>query len=487
MSDRSVAIKGGFWTTISTVVTMLTQMLRLIILTRFLEKSDFGVVAITNTVITLCLTFTDLGFASVIMYKKDLTKEEYSSLYWIQTILFLLIFILLVITSPYVANYYNENILTSLIVISGLSVVGQAIGKLYDSVLLKAYLFKTLAYRNIVTSVISLLVAWLMAAQGYGVLSLVYSTLIQIILLNIWNIVSGYRLQPLVLCLKIKLIMPLIRIGLYQTGTHILDFISNKIDVVIIGKLLGMDVLGVYDLAKELVIKFTSLIRTVVSKVALPIIANNNDNDKAVIERFLTVTKVVAYLCTPICITLAVFSEPVVKILYGDKFQDAIPIVSLFAVGTIISSLTSFFDMLGVAKGRTDLNFLQTVSRIILTTPVVIITSYISVLAVVWGQLAIGVVTTCLFWYIVVMHTYPMSVKKYFSQFDTMLISFSIVGIFVACLKFPRVITFSESWIINNSLYFIVYCILILLAAYLFMRKDIAVLSSYVYNRKMER
>ena len=83
-NDKSIALKGGLWTSISTAVTVLTAFARLMILTRFLEKSDFGLVSIVNTVIGLCITFTDLGFASAIMYKKDISQKEYSTLFWMQ-------------------------------------------------------------------------------------------------------------------------------------------------------------------------------------------------------------------------------------------------------------------------------------------------------------------------------------------------------------------------------------------------------------------
>lgn len=252
-NDRSVAIRGGIWMSISTAVTMLSQLFRVMILTRYLEKSDFGIVAITNMVIGLCVTFTDLGFASVIMYKQHLSEKEFSSLYWVQFILFGVIYILLFAISPLLSSFYLEPILEIVIPIAALSVLGQAIGKLYDSVLLKHYYFKTLAYRNIVAVIISLVIAWWMAAQGYGVYSLVISTLIHIFIGNIWNLLSGYKLQPVRLFVKMREVMPLIKIGIYQTGTHILDFLSSKLDVIIIGKLLGTDALGIYDLAKELV------------------------------------------------------------------------------------------------------------------------------------------------------------------------------------------------------------------------------------------
>lgn len=475
MDDRSVAIKGGLWTGMSTVVTLLTQMLRLIILTRFLDKSDFGVVSITNTVIMLCLTFTDLGFASVIMYKKDLNKEEFSSLFWIQAILFTFLYLLLIIASPFIASYYDSSVLNELIIVSGLSIIGQAIGKLYDSVLLKAYYFKSLAFRNIVTNFFSLALALLLAILGFGVYSLILSTLFQVLMYNVWNIITGYKIQPLGLVLNIKKIFPLIKIGIFETGTHIFDFIANKIDVMIIGKLLGMEALGVYDLAKELVLKFMSLIRTVVSKVALPIIANNNTDDDAVRTRFLSMTKVVAYICIPVCFTLAVFSEPIIRIVYGVKFLDAIPLVSVFSITTMIGCISSFFDMLGIAKGRTDLNFKYTIFRIVITIPVVVFTSMISILAVSIGHLAVGLIGVVVYWYIVVNRTYPITVKLYLSQFDKMLIITAIICILFMVLKKFGVLSFTNIVEFNYIIEFIIFFIFLLLGYYLFMKNEIKV------------
>lgn len=266
-TDKSVAIKGGLWTSISTVVTVLSQFARLMILTRFLEKSDFGLVSIVNTVIGLCITFTDLGFASAIMYKKDITQKEYSTLFWMQLLIFGVLYLILWGLSPFVATFYEEPQLTILIPIAALSVLFQAFGKLYDTVLQKNYQFKTIAFRNISTNIFSLFVAVVLALNGFGVYSLIFSTLIYAIILNAWNFMSGIRVQKLIFYCNPKSVIELLKIGVFQTGTRILDFISNKIDVMIIGKLLGTEILGMYDLAKNLVNTLVDLIRTVVSKV----------------------------------------------------------------------------------------------------------------------------------------------------------------------------------------------------------------------------
>ena len=476
MSDKDVALKGGFWTSVSTAVTMLATLARVMILTRFLAKSDFGIVSITNMVIALCATFTDLGFASVIMYKQNFSDKEFSSLYWMQLIVFLLIYGVIVALSPIVASFYDEPVLSTILPIAALSVVFQAIGKLYESVLQKQYRFKLLAFRNIVSNIVSLILSVILAWKGFGVYSLVYSTLSQMIIINAWNFFTGIKIQRPKFILDVKGSIPLVKIGIYQTGTRILDFFSYKFDVMIIGKLLGTEALGIYDLAKELVLKLTDFVRTVVSKVAMPILANNNNDDNAVRTRFLQITKTVAYICIPICITTALFSHDAVRIVYGIKFLEAVPLVTIFALSTIPGCVTSFFDMLGVAKGRTDLNFKNTVYRILLTTPIIAVTSLLSIKAVAIGVLVVSFIMPIIFWFEVVQNTYPMPFKVYFSQLDKMLVVVGTVAIVVAVLMYVfNIFGFVENWIVRLVLYVSIYIALLTIGFLTLLREDIRI------------
>ena len=478
MSEKSVAIKGGLWMSVSTAVTMLTQFLRLIILTRFLEKSDFGIVSIVNMVVGLCLTFTDLGFATAIMYKQQISEKEFSTLFWIQFLLYTLIYLFLSLFAPLVANFYNEKTLVFLIPLAGISVLLQSLGKLYDSVLQKRYQFRFLAIVTIITNLTSLILAWFLAAYGFGVYSLILSTLFQIAVMNICLFVKGFHFQKIIFKFALRETLPMVKMGIYQTGTHIFDFLSYKLDVMIIGKFLGVEVLGVYDLAKELVVKFVGLIRTVVSKVALPILANNNNNDEAVKVRFLQITKIVALICIPICVALSVFSKEIVLILYGEKFYDAADIVSVFAFVTMITSISCFIDMLGISKGRTDLNFKNTIFRILITTPIVVVTSFFSINAVVWGQLLTAILAFFGFWKIVAINTYPMPLKLYLSQFSKCLIVICSVGGITWGLKYLGLFSMIDSIVFSTILYAIIFLLLLVLASKILLANEVR----YVLN-----
>ena len=98
---------GTMWTTSSVVVTSLVQILRLSILARFLGPEDFGVVAILMVVLGLTNTFADLGFSAAIMHKSDLKIDEFSSLYWIQFSVYVVIYAIAIGLIRIVAIFYE--------------------------------------------------------------------------------------------------------------------------------------------------------------------------------------------------------------------------------------------------------------------------------------------------------------------------------------------------------------------------------------------
>lgn len=198
MSLKEQAISGAKWTTMSTLIIAIVQISRLSILTRFLDKEDFGIVAILTFVLGLTNTFADLGFSVAIMHKQNLNQKLFSSLYWIQFIFFFVLFAMGALSSPFIASFYNESSITYLLPLVLFDLIANGIGRLYDTVLQKCLLFKIIAIRNIVSAVLSIVVALVLALMGFGIYSMILSTLFNTIMLNIWNFICGqkyYKIQ----------------------------------------------------------------------------------------------------------------------------------------------------------------------------------------------------------------------------------------------------------------------------------------------------
>lgn len=386
MDFKHTAISGVKWTTVSTFMTTLVAVLRLSVLTRFLSKEDFGVVAIITLVLGLTQTFADLGFSSAIMYRQDLTRRDFSSLYWIQLIFFFIIYVAISLCSGVVAGFYETSSLTYLLPLALLDLICYGIGRLYDTILQREFLFKVIAIRNIVCSLISLAVAIVLAALGFGIYSLVLSTLFQTLVNNVWNAVAGQKYYKIQFTVSFKRTIPLIRIGIYQTGTQIVDYISAKLDILIIGKLLGAEALGIYSLAKELVMKVVVIINTIANKVLLPYFSVLQNDDDVLRRNYCRVIRLLSLVNIPVTMSVGLLSSCVVPIFYGDSFMEAVPIVSILSIWSIFICIGNPIGNVSIAKGRTDLSFKYVLVRILLSIPIVWITSTISVTCVAWGQ-----------------------------------------------------------------------------------------------------
>ena len=95
-SLKKQSISGIKWTTASTVISALSVMLKLLILSRYLEKSDFGLIAYVTVIIGFATLFMDMGFTSAILHKENISKNEYSSLFWLNLFFTLFLFFIVV-------------------------------------------------------------------------------------------------------------------------------------------------------------------------------------------------------------------------------------------------------------------------------------------------------------------------------------------------------------------------------------------------------
>ena len=468
---KRVAVSGVKWMTVSTFATAIVAVLRLSVLTRFLDKADFGIVAILTFVLGLTQTFADLGFASAIMHKQGLTRKEFASLYWIQLIVFAILYVVISAFSSVVSDFYKEPSLTYLLPLSLLDLVFYGVGRLYDTVLQKELRFRAIAVRNIVCSLVSLALAVVLAMEGFGVYSLVLSTLFQTFTNNLWNAIAGQKYYRLQFVVSVKESLPLIRIGIYQMGTQIVDYFSSKFDILIIGKLLGTELLGIYSLAKELALKIVLLINSIANRVLLPFFAKLQNNDAELRRIYVQVVRWLAFIDFPVCLAMCVLSAPIISILYGDAYSDVAPILSILSIWSLFLCIGNPVGNLAIAKGRTDISFKYTLVRVAITVPVVFITSLFSIAGVAWGQVLISVLLFLVGCRMLIYKLIKLPLKDYVGAFGDLMIMAIVFG-----GAFYWVVNFDLLSINNTVFQLIVYGILLLV---------VYVVALLVFQRKM--
>lgn len=424
---RANVIRNTMWTTLSTVVMALVQILRLSILARFLGKSDFGIVAILTLILGFCQIFCDLGFATALMYKKNVTKKEFSSLYWLQFFLFCFMYVISLGLSKPLSVFYEEKSLVYLLPIVMIDLLFKGIGRLYEVMLQKNFKFKLMAVRNIIAAIASLVVAVFFAVKGFGVYSLILSTLFNTAMVNIWNFFAGYKEIGLLLHCSFKEVKTLCKIGIFQTGSQILDYLSTKIDIIILGKMLGTYDLGMYNLAKELILRAIEVLNGIANKVALPYFAKMQSDKKLLRNNYCRLMRILSSINIPVCAIMGALSIPIVSIMYGPNYYDVAPLLSVLSIWGMFVVVGNPVSNIIISTGNTKLSFEYTIIRLLIFIPGTLLFSYISLMALSLGQIVLALFGYILSWYMLLYKTIGLDLKNYVQSMKNSFIFFPFV------------------------------------------------------------
>ena len=178
MDLKQSVVKGVKWTTLGTLGVAICSLLRLSILTRFLSKADFGIMAIVLFVLGLLTLFMDMGLTSAIFHKQDISKREYASLYWVNLVFGIIVFGIITLVAPLIASFYDEPTLSRYIIIMAIAVVFSGFGSQFKTIEEKKLNFKIIDANNHENfSFLSFIFAIVLAILDYGIYALVFSAL----------------------------------------------------------------------------------------------------------------------------------------------------------------------------------------------------------------------------------------------------------------------------------------------------------------------
>jgi len=357
MNINKKAVLGIKWTTASTISISIVAITKIAILTRLLDKSDFGLMALIMFIMGFVNLFSDMGISVAILHKKNITIKQYSSLYWFNFIISFALLYIIYLIAPFVARFYNEPELQKLIPIMGISFIINSIGNQYKLILEKKLEFKTLSITEISSSLLSLVFSVFLAYNNFKVYSLIYSLLLQYLITNVTLLVIGYPKNKIKAFISFSETKFFLKIGIYKVGGQIINYFNKELDSLIIGKLLGTEILGSYSLAKQLVAKPSQIINPVLTRVVTPVLVKFQSNLVLLKKHYLNLINVVSFINTIAYLIVIIFTPLLVDILYGNDYANIHTIVRILSVYMIVRSIGNPIGSLIVATGRTDIEF----------------------------------------------------------------------------------------------------------------------------------
>lgn len=387
--ERKV-VSGVAWSLSEKLLTMVIQMAVSIIVARSLSPDDFGVMAILTFFMSVALTIVDSGFSQTLIRKANPTNEEYASVLGFNVAMSLLLYALLVAAAPYVASFYDSSIIEDVAPILFLVLPINSLCVVQTVLFTREFRFALLSKTVFAASLISGVVAIVMAVTGWGIWALVVQRLLMMGIKAVvfwwvrrWRCGVGFSLAAL---------REMLPFSMRLLATDLIAAIYNNVAQLFIGKMHSTNVLGFYSQAQKL--KDLPVISTVqaIQGVTYPALSQLADDDEKFDAAYRRIVRLLSYLIFPVMLGLIAIADDMFLLLLGERWMPTVPYFEILALSGMAYPLSVVaYNVLKVRSDGRIIVRLEIVRRVVMT---LILACCIpqGVEAVAWGMSAMAVV-----------------------------------------------------------------------------------------------
>ena len=246
---KSKVLSSLFWKLMERGGTQGIQFIVQIVLARLLLPEDYGMIALITIFITIANVFVQSGFNTALIQKKDADEVDFSSVFYLSLFVAGLLYIILFFTAPFIANFYEEPQLISVLRILALTLFFGAFNSIQNAIVARKMVFKKLFFSSLGAVVISGIVGIITAYAGFGVWALVFQQLLNqvSITLILWFTVKW---RPK-LVFSFESIKSLFSYGWKLLVAALLNTLYMDIRSLIIGKIYSPAMLGYYNRGEQ--------------------------------------------------------------------------------------------------------------------------------------------------------------------------------------------------------------------------------------------
>lgn len=373
MNNKVKAIKGGKWVSVATGVSVLFQFLQISIVARLLDPSSFGVVSISSLIIGFFSMFSNLGFNNSIIYKQEEDRKVLSSLYFLNIALGVLIFIIIYLLAPFVSSFYNEENLATIVRIASFFFLIVYFGQIYSILMQKELRFRTSALIDIASVVIGTISTVILAYKGFEEYSLIYGQLINQLFKTGALMIFGHDLFKPMMHFKFREVRDHLKFGIFNFADGIVGYIQSNSDNLLIGKILGVKILGYYTLALQLAVFPISRINPIILQVVYPIMAKMKNDKTGVKRAYIQILDFISYFNIPLLAGLFITADTVVPLVYGPGWEPTIHLIRIVVLAAACMCLAHPLFTLAFSNGKPNIMFYLNVCTLVVKVPLVLI------------------------------------------------------------------------------------------------------------------
>ena len=324
-----------------------------IVLARILDSSHYGALSLMVIFTTLANVFIQSGFNTALIQNKDVTEEDYSSVFWVTLGIASIMYGSIYLSAPFIAAAYKMPYLVWPLRVLALMLFPGAMNSVQLAKVSRKMDFKKVFYSNIGGTLISGIVGIMLAYRGSGLWALVAQNMLNIFVACTVMFVS-VKWRPRLVC-NLKRVGTLFSFGWKLLASGLLDTLYQDLRSLTIGLKYDSSTLGFYNRGKQFPQVLINAINGAVLSVMLPAMAAEQDDKVRVKKMMRKSVTLSAYIMFPIMAGLASVAKPLVVLLLTEKWLPCVPYLQMYCFSMAFYPIHSCNLQAINAIGRSDL------------------------------------------------------------------------------------------------------------------------------------
>ncbi|AHI29141.1 capsule biosynthesis protein CapK [Marinobacter similis] len=350
--NRKIGV-GVLWNLVSLFMTRGASTIFMLFLARLLAPEAFGLIAMATVVFELANVFVNSGLGIALIRSETVTDSDLNTVFFSNLLLSGLAYAVLFAAAPFIADFYSQAELSTIIQVMGLVVFINAAKVVQTAVLSRRMDFKSQMKANTLGVVFSGFLAISAAFYGWGVWSLVVQVLSSALIsaLVLW-LVSKWRPA---LEFSRESFSRLFRFGRNLLMEGLLEILYQNSYVAVIGRLFSAEITGLFFLATKISNLVSQQLTNAVQQATFPALSTLQTDNGSLRRKFRQIMQIMMFLIAPVMALLAGLATPLFTIFLDERWVGAVPYLQLLCVvGALYPVHALNVNLLNV-KGRSDL------------------------------------------------------------------------------------------------------------------------------------
>ena len=386
--------KGLFWGALNNGTIQVLNVLIGIMLGRKLSPEEWAPIGMIAIFSAIAGNLQSSGFSTAIINMKSPTSNDYNAVFWFNTLVSALVYLVLFACAPWIAWFFEQPCLTDLSRFIFLAFFISSFGISTNAYMMKNMMQREMTIVGITALIISGLTAITLAFLGYSYWSLAWQQVVNAFVLVVgrWYYVKW---RP---CFKVDFtpIRQTFRFSMNILITMIINTVNNHILTFVFGKLFTRtpQVVGNFFQAFKWDTMAYQTVGGTIEQVAQPVLVNlrDDEDESREVRVFRKMMRFTAFLAFPAMFGLSLVSEEFILATIGPKWIDCVPLLRVLCIGGAFMPFYSLYKNLIISQGRADLNMWLNISQIVLQFILIFATYHQGILMVVYAYSILNVV-----------------------------------------------------------------------------------------------